>query len=412
MWESESFRSSEKKKASSSFNLLAYRNVECSNRRVSDYEEIAALSALVGLIYDAALAPDLWVNVLEQTCAFTRCAVGSLYSHDIGSKEPTFHSLWGLTPYYAKQYLEQFAPTNILIPAHMAADGGDVLVASRMPIWDEFTRSSFYRDWGGPQGFIDTLSAIIETTPTRLSMVSMIRHQRDGLVDDESFRRMALLRPHFLRAVRIGRALDLQSVQIDTLAGSLDHLAAAVFIIDDRGNLAHSNASGDALLQARSVFRLVHGRIEAVGASANAALSAALAQTSLGKPAADRAAAIAIETAAGDRYFAHVLPLTAGLRRKAGLRFSASAAIFVVKAAIDVSVATEFVRDEFALTAAELRVLRAVVEIGGVAEIAAALGISEDTVRTHLRHIFDKTDARSQVELVKLVAARRAPVRA
>ena len=94
-----------------------------------------------------------------------------------------------------------------------------------------------------------------------------------------------------------------------------------------------------------------------------------------------------------------------------GLSHSASAAIFVVKTALDVTAAIEMIGDEHRLTQAEIRVLRAVIEIGGVAEIASTMAISEETVRTHLRHLFDKTDARSQVELVKLVAERISPLR-
>jgi Bacterial regulatory proteins, luxR family len=81
------------------------------------------------------------------------------------------------------------------------------------------------------------------------------------------------------------------------------------------------------------------------------------------------------------------LPLTAGFRRKAGLSSSASAAIFVVRAALDVTTATELIATECLLTPTELRVLRAVAEIGGVADIASALGVSEETTRTHLRHL-------------------------
>jgi DNA-binding CsgD family transcriptional regulator len=378
---------------------------------VGDETPEQALSALIGLIYDAALSPGLWHDALQRTCSFTHCAVGALYSHDIATREPLFHMLWGLDAHYTKQYLEEYAPTNMLIPAHLAADPGDILVASRLPLWQEFTESAFYTDWGKPQGLVDTLSTIVETTPTRLSMVSLIRHEREGLVDDDSLRRMALLRPHFLRAIRIGRALELRSVAASTLADSLDGLAAAVFVIDRDGRLAHSNKSGSALLQERSVFRLVAGRIRAVVGAVNAALAAALAQMHEGEPPFDRAPAIAIETDAGERYFAHVLPLTAGLRGQAGVAYAAHAAIFVVKAAINISAATELIGRQYKLTAAELRVLLSVVEIGGVAEIAAALGISEDTVRTHLRHVFDKTEVRSQIELVKLVAAHVAPLR-
>lgn len=45
----------------------------------------------------------------------------------------------------------------------------------------------------------------------------------------------------------------------------------------------------------------------------------------------------------------------------------------------------------FRLTPTELRVLLAVVEVGGVPEVAEALGVAETTIKTHLAHVFDKT---------------------
>ena len=57
------------------------------------------------------------------------------------------------------------------------------------------------------------------------------------------------------------------------------------------------------------------------------------------------------------------------------------------------------------LTPGELRVLYAVIELGGgVRAIADVLGISQATVKTHLHHIFQKTGTRRQIDLVKLVA--------
>jgi DNA-binding CsgD family transcriptional regulator len=49
--------------------------------------------------------------------------------------------------------------------------------------------------------------------------------------------------------------------------------------------------------------------------------------------------------------------------------------------------------------------------VGGVAETADALGISEATVKTHLNHIFAKTGTQRQAELVKLVAGHLSPLR-
>ena len=59
---------------------------------------------------------------------------------------------------------------------------------------------------------------------------------------------------------------------------------------------------------------------------------------------------------------------------------------------------------EAGLTQAELRVLLSIVEIGGVAEVAEVLGIARTTVKTHLRHVFEKTNTSRQADLVKLVA--------
>ena len=64
----------------------------------------------------------------------------------------------------------------------------------------------------------------------------------------------------------------------------------------------------------------------------------------------------------------------------------------------------------FKLTPSELRVLLAIVQVGGVPETAEALGIAEATVRTHLHRLFAKTGTRRQAELVKLVVGFSRPL--
>ena len=85
-----------------------------------------------------------------------------------------------------------------------------------------------------------------------------------------------------------------------------------------------------------------------------------------------------------ERYVAHVLPLTSGSRRKAGVSYAAAATVFVQKAALDLPSPPEAVGKEFQLTPAELRVLFAIVEVGGAPEVAEVLGLSEPTVKTHV----------------------------
>jgi DNA-binding CsgD family transcriptional regulator len=112
----------------------------------------------------------------------------------------------------------------------------------------------------------------------------------------------------------------------------------------------------------------------------------------------------------GERYVAHVLPLTSGARRRAGITYTAAAALFVRKAALASPSAFEVIGQTFKLTPTELRVLLALVDVGGVPEVAEALGVASTTIRTHLGRVFDKTGAARQADLVKLVAGYVTPL--
>jgi DNA-binding CsgD family transcriptional regulator len=85
-------------------------------------------------------------------------------------------------------------------------------------------------------------------------------------------------------------------------------------------------------------------------------------------------------------------------------------AIFVHRAALACRSAVEAMARHYRLTPMELRVLFAIVEIGGVPEVAEALGICETTVKTHLGHLYEKTGSHRQADLVKLVAGYSSPL--
>jgi DNA-binding CsgD family transcriptional regulator len=58
----------------------------------------------------------------------------------------------------------------------------------------------------------------------------------------------------------------------------------------------------------------------------------------------------------------------------------------------------------YGLTPAEVRVVQALLNGCTIERSARLLGIRPATVKTHLQHVFDKTTARRQVDLIKLIA--------
>jgi DNA-binding CsgD family transcriptional regulator len=91
------------------------------------------------------------------------------------------------------------------------------------------------------------------------------------------------------------------------------------------------------------------------------------------------------------------------------MAYKAVAALFVRKVALGTPCG-ELLARNFELTPAELRVLLSVVEVGGVPETAATLGVAETTVKTHLHRVFAKTGTRRQADLVKLAAGFSSPL--
>jgi DNA-binding CsgD family transcriptional regulator len=191
-----------------------------------------------------------------------------------------------------------------------------------------------------------------------------------------------------------------------TLADALDGLGAGLFVVDAAGRIVHANASGRAMVQERAVLRANDGRLAACASRSASALREAMAKAA-GPEA--RPTTVPLSTDVGDHYAAHLLQLAPGNGR-GGAGYPAFAAVFVHKAAMAAHCRPEVIAELYHLTRAELRVLLAIVEVGGVAETAESLGLSEATVKTHLHRVFGKTGASRQADLVKLVAGFSNPL--
>ena len=125
----------------------------------------------------------------------------------------------------------------------------------------ELRKSRFFKEWVQPQGWIDAIGATLEKSATAYSGFSVIRHERNGIVDDETRLRMKLIVPHVRRAVAIGKIVDLRTVEAAALADTLDGLTAAMFLIDDDGRIVHANAAGHVMLADREVLSAVGGKL-------------------------------------------------------------------------------------------------------------------------------------------------------
>jgi DNA-binding CsgD family transcriptional regulator len=375
---------------------------------MSDAEE---LSALIGDIYDAALDPKLWPRVLPRSAQFVGGPAAALFSKDAARKSGDYAYDSGIDPYYRQLYFEKYIKLDPLTIGHFYAKVEEPVAVADIMSYAEFLETRAYQEWGRPQGLVDVLNVALDKTATSAAMYCVFRHERDGQVDDEMRRRMRLIVPHLRRAVLIGRVIELKTAEADGLADTADGISAGMFLVDASARIVHANMSGHAMLAHSSLLRAMGGKLAPNDASAEQALIEVCAMAERGDAAVGvKGIAVPMMALDGERYVAHVLPLTSGSRRRNGSTYAAAAAVFVHKAALDTPSPQEVIGKLYRLTPTELRVLLAIVEVGGASEVAEALGIAESTVRTHLLRVFAKTGAKRQADLVKLVASYISPL--
>src|SRR6266581_3206367 len=320
--------------------------------------EEQGFAQLVGEIYDTALEPGRWTDALARIAAFSGGQAGALHSKDTSNPSIEVHYQYGLDPDYVQIYFQRYAYLDPLASVLPLFDIDKVVSITDLVPYDEYCQGKFFREWVRPQGWVDAASSALRKSTASREVLSIFRNQESGLVDESMRRRVAAIVPHVRRATLISNIIDRKEIETASLADALDGLSAGeIFVAADEGA---ANVAGISLpLTARG----------------------------------------------GERYVAHVLPLRSGARRRAG----AAATVFVCKATME-NLNPDFIATLYKLTPAELRVLRAIVDVGGVPEVAASLGVAVTTIKTHLGRLFEKTGVGRQADLVKLVAGFSTPL--
>lgn len=373
--------------------------------------EAEKLSVLTGMVYDAALEPALWPIALGKVANFVGGVAAGIYSKDVNKNGHIYYDDGKLDPSYVRLYFEKYIRFDPSTTGHFFAEIGEPVSTSDVLPYNEFVETRFYKEWAQPQGLVDFVSAILDKSATSIASFGVFRDERDGLVDDEARNRMRLVVPHVRRSVLIGKILGLKTAEAATLTQTLDGISAGMFLVDSASRIIHANAAGHTMLAAGDVLRSLAGRLAVGTLPQEQTLQQILAAPeTAGEGVGAQGSAVPLIGRDGKRYVAHVLPLTSGRRRQAGTYLGAAAALFVHKATVDTPSLPTVIARHFCLTPTELRVLLAVVEVGGAPEVADVLGVAETTVRFHLRHLFEKTDTHRQADLVRLVAGFANPL--
>jgi len=367
--------------------------------------QASRFSSLIGEIYDAAIDPALRGGALEQISQFVGGCAAMILSRDSARLSIEIHQHFGIDARFRQLYRDRYVELDPLLDRHLTLAPERTIGVTDIMSHAEFIETSFHCEWVEPQGAIDLATVALEKTAARTTILQVLRHRSRGAVDEAMRERMRVLAPHIQRSQLMGRHVRARSHTVDDLADVLDGLSTAICLLDADGRVVHANAACRQLFADADLLAMVGDRIVARNTHVDK-IFRGLCEFDRGTHSAARRQIELATSADGQHYLLHALALQ---RDRSLPRDIAATVLFVQRASMLPLLAPDAIATAFKLTPSELRVLMAIVAIGGVPDIAAKLGIAETTVKTHLGRLFEKTGAGRQADLVKIAAGFAVP---
>jgi DNA-binding CsgD family transcriptional regulator/PAS domain-containing protein len=219
------------------------------------------LSALIGRIYEAALEPGRWNEVLEAFSTAIGGAGTALYPHDfqvegaIADESQHVSSFVRIEAGHLSAYGAYYIQRNVWAKNETMLKPG-VPVTSEMLYPDrELPRTEFYCDWLRPQGLRYSLGGTLLQEGSVAYKFSCLREERRGPFTESDLALYRLLVPHLQRALawranyqRLGRVASASQA-------AMELMPMGVWLLDADLHVIHANGRARALAQRRDGIR-------------------------------------------------------------------------------------------------------------------------------------------------------------
>ncbi|CAN5870576.1 LuxR C-terminal-related transcriptional regulator [soil metagenome] len=345
-------------------------------------------SRLVAGIYAAAVAPDKWEATLRDIHRILEGSGGGLCTPN--------GAVWSIEtadlPAEAKEsYGVYYCQLDHVLDAVRQGTVGVVRTGTELIA--PYRKTEFYAGWMHPYHLEDGLFVRIGSDARPLCFVVASPRRTESFDSLDRLKVVRALVPHLQQATAIQDRLGVLTNHVAGLTGALDAIRHGVLIVAADRLVVTSNSAGEHVLRAQDGLSVRSGRVGALHTDDDVELRSAIADAVVGDGSGVRRARSITCTRPSHKhpYILHVLP---------SHRY---ALIVVIDPEAEPEPPVALLRRLYHLTQTEAEVALHVMHGVDLKQISEQLSVSLTTVRTHLQHVFDKTDTHRQAELVRLL---------
>lgn len=263
----------------------------------------------------------------------------------------------------------------------------------------DFLRSEFYNDWAKPQDIAHgLLGTVYQDSRINIQLLLQRTHRHGHFTAEEKAATTRLL-PHIRRALRLRAMLEDSLLLLETRRLSLPDNTGWL-MLEHSGHVVEMNGQAEHVIAACPSLQLESGALSSHKPVVQARLLERLLIASNSSSCAD-SGPLKLAMQDGGQLDIEFIPAD---RLTSTLAFGTHGRVLVTfNVTPSQQSASHVSASQFGLTRSESAVAEAIAAGSGPAEIAAARGVSVETIRSQLKSIYSKTGVHSQRALVSLL---------
>lgn len=355
-------------------------------------------SSLIEAIYGTAVHEGNWRPALELMRLTFNSAEASLTYFDpwpTAVRQETSGHVY--TQAFRDRYSHYYGRLD---PKRSAVVTGIVFNDARHFDRSFVARDPFYQEFTFSVGLRHTLCINCVKQGRQEIALAAVRNAKQGPYDVAAESRLALLAPHFARAVELKGQVDQVRMLAAGAGSALDQLSNGILIFDELGRVIFANASARATLNADGELKLRQARLTARSSAQNNALDAALQAAVSGNVAIPL---LSVGNGKGGRIIVQCVSLPASSALASMQR--PGAIVMLYDAGASQGPSAKDIAALYGLTDAEAQLALALCEGETLAQTAAARRVKLSTVRSQLLSTLQKMGLHRQVDLVRTLVS-------
>lgn len=371
--------------------------------RATPYGNPSKLDALIHAIHAAAGHRRGWKDAIAGLRGVLRGRAAVLARHDFASGRGEWLFESPAHPAEREAYAAEHSARNPWFISSLDYRPGRVMTGEELLESRALRRTDFYRHCLKPLGLYHRLCGVVSRRDDIVYYADVLRGRTQPAFNEED----RVLFGSILRHLTVSlenhwRLVDAHG-ENRALRAIMDRIDSAVFVVDARARVLLANSRSEGLLDEFEGLEMRGERIAAASRAEDRALREAIAESAMVSSSADANARIL--TISNPRGL-HPLVLSitpAGDGGQGATGAPRPAALLVAR---NPHPTYDLDRCAFAgifeLTPAQTRLAGVMFAGHSLSEASRLLRVSENTVRSHLKQIYQKTHTHSQIELVHL----------